>query len=42
MEPGGDVTIDYVQLCDPETLQDIARLEGPTLLAMAVLVGPHA
>jgi pantoate--beta-alanine ligase len=39
LEPGGDVTIDYVQLCDPETLQDIARVEGPTLLAMAVLVG---
>jgi pantoate--beta-alanine ligase len=36
---GGDVRIDYAQLCDPETLQEVTRIEGPTLLALAVHVG---
>ena len=31
--------IDYVTLCDPETLEDADRLEGPTLMALAVWVG---
>lgn len=31
--------IDYVSLCNPETLEDIATLEQETLLALAVRVG---
>ncbi|MFH1124177.1 MAG: pantoate--beta-alanine ligase, partial [Pseudomonadota bacterium] len=31
--------IDYVILCDPVTLEDVAQLEGETLLALAVRVG---
>jgi pantoate--beta-alanine ligase len=31
--------IDYVSLCDPVTLEDVARLGGETLLAIAVKVG---
>jgi len=31
--------IDYVALCDPVTLEDVAHLEGETLLALAVRVG---
>jgi pantoate--beta-alanine ligase len=36
---GDDVRIDYVQLCDPKTLQQVDRVGGPTLLALAVHVG---
>jgi pantoate--beta-alanine ligase len=32
--------IEYVRLCDAETLEDIGRLEGEALLALAVRVGP--
>ncbi len=39
LDPGGDVAIDYAQLCDPANLQDVELVEGPTLLAMAVFVG---
>jgi len=31
--------IDYVSICDPETLVDVATLEKPCLMAMAVRVG---
>jgi pantoate--beta-alanine ligase len=31
--------IDYVAVCDLETLEDVDRLEGPTLMALAVWVG---
>lgn len=31
--------IDYVSVCDPETLEDVDRVEGPTLMALAVWVG---
>lgn len=31
--------IDYVNLCDPATMEDVDRLEGETLLALAVKVG---
>jgi pantoate--beta-alanine ligase len=34
-----DVRIDYVQLCDPETLREATRIDRPTLLALAVHVG---
>lgn len=35
----GELRIDYAQLCDPETLEDVFELKGPTLLALAVFVG---
>ncbi len=31
--------IDYIAVCDPETLEDVDRVEGPTLMALAVRVG---
>ena len=31
--------IDYIALCDPETLENVDRVEGPTLMALAVWVG---
>ncbi len=31
--------IDYVAVCDPETLENVSRVEGPTLMALAVWVG---
>lgn len=31
--------IDYVTLCDPDSLEDVETLTGPTLLALAVVVG---
>jgi pantoate--beta-alanine ligase len=36
---GDDVKIDYAQLCDPESLKEVTRITGPTLLALAVHVG---
>jgi pantoate--beta-alanine ligase len=39
LQGDGGAQIDYVQLCDPETLEDVAAIEGPTLLALAVRVG---
>ena len=36
---GDDVRIDYMQLCDPTTLNEVNRIAGPTLLALAVQVG---
>jgi pantoate--beta-alanine ligase len=35
-----DISIDYAQLCRPDTLEDVARIEDRTLLALAVRVGP--
>jgi pantoate--beta-alanine ligase len=31
--------IDYIALCNPETLEDVLNVDGPTLLALAVWVG---
>jgi pantoate--beta-alanine ligase len=31
--------IDYITICDPEKLTDIERVDGPSLLALAVRVG---
>jgi pantoate--beta-alanine ligase len=31
--------IDYVNLCDPITMEDVETLEGETLLALAVKLG---
>ena len=39
IEGAPETQIDYVQVCHPETLEDVATIEGPALLAMAVRVG---
>lgn len=39
IEGGGKARVDYIELCDPETLEGIQRVEGPTVLALAVYVG---
>jgi pantoate--beta-alanine ligase len=31
--------LEYASLCHPETLEEVAELSGPTLLALAVWVG---
>jgi pantoate--beta-alanine ligase len=31
--------VDYVELCHPETLEEVTVVEGPTVLALAVYVG---
>jgi pantoate--beta-alanine ligase len=32
-------SIDYINICDPETLEDIERVKNKSLLAMAVKIG---
>jgi pantoate--beta-alanine ligase len=39
LESDGDVRVDYVQLCRPDTLEEIDRIDAPSLLALAVYVG---
>lgn len=34
-----DILIDYIKICDPETLEDIEIIEKPALMALAVKVG---
>ncbi|MGM0451687.1 MAG: pantoate--beta-alanine ligase [Thermodesulfobacteriota bacterium] len=34
-----DTEIDYITICDPETLEDLSRIERPALMALAVKVG---
>jgi len=34
-----DLAIDYIQICDPETLESIETLTKPTLMALAVKIG---
>ena len=34
-----DTTIDYISICDPETLDDVNTIETPVLMALAVKVG---
>jgi pantoate--beta-alanine ligase len=36
---GGGATVDYARLCNPETIEDVERIGGPALLALAVWVG---
>ena len=36
---GGGATVDYAKLCNPETIEDVELIGGPTLLALAVWVG---
>ena len=31
--------IDYISLCDPDTLTEVETLTGPTLMALAVMIG---
>ncbi len=40
--PGGgrSVRLEYCHVCDPETLEDVDRIEGPVLVAVAAHVGP--
>jgi pantoate--beta-alanine ligase len=35
----GELRIDYAELCNPETLEDVSEIRGPTLLALAAFVG---
>ncbi len=39
LQPGEDVRIDYAQICRPDTLEDVTRVEDCALLALAVYVG---
>ncbi len=34
-----DTVIDYISICDPETLDDIKTIDGHTLMALAVKIG---
>ncbi len=34
-----DVSIDYVALCDPDTLEEVSEINRPVLMALAVKVG---
>jgi pantoate--beta-alanine ligase len=36
---GSDMRVDYLSLCDPQTLEDVALIQKETLMAMAVWVG---
>ncbi|MGC8490924.1 MAG: pantoate--beta-alanine ligase [Syntrophobacteraceae bacterium] len=36
---GGGARVDYAKLCDPDTIEEVQTVEGPTLLALAVWVG---
>ncbi|SCY87867.1 pantoate--beta-alanine ligase [Desulfoluna spongiiphila] len=33
------ISVDYISLCDPETLDETATITGPTLMALAVMLG---
>ncbi len=35
----GDTKIDYISICDPETLENVRNIKKPVLMAMAVKVG---
>jgi pantoate--beta-alanine ligase len=39
LEGGSGIRIDYAQLCHPDTLDEVDRIDGPTLLAIAGFVG---
>ncbi len=34
-----ETIIDYIAICDPQTLEDVAVVSGPVLMAMAIMVG---
>ena len=39
LESCPDITIDYVSLCDPATLDEVDRITAPVLMAIAVMLG---
>lgn len=39
MTAGEGLRIDYAELRDPESMEEVARVEGPTLLALAAYLG---
>lgn len=39
LEPDSLITIDYVAVCDPETLQELEQIENRVLLALACRIG---
>jgi pantoate--beta-alanine ligase len=39
LSTNGELRIDYARLCNPESLQDVTEIRGPTLLALAAFVG---
>lgn len=39
LNSNGELRIDYARLCNPESLQDVTEIRGPTLLALAAFVG---
>jgi pantoate--beta-alanine ligase len=34
-----DTEIDYIRICDPDTLDDVAEIDRPVVMALAVKVG---
>jgi pantoate--beta-alanine ligase len=40
IEAAEGTTVDYVSVADPETLEELDRVAGPALLAVAVKIGP--
>ena len=34
-----ETMIDYIAICDPQTLEAVAMIDGPVLMALAVHVG---
>lgn len=39
LDTGGEVRIDYAELRDPATMEEVGSVDGPSLLALAVFVG---
>ena len=37
--PSPYARIEYVSICDPQTLQEVQKIEGKTLIALAVWIG---
>ena len=34
-----ETMIDYIKICDPETLEDVDNIDRPVLMALAVKIG---
>lgn len=34
-----DITVDYISICDPVTLDEVECIDGPVLMAMAIMLG---
>ena len=39
INPHGETKIDYINVCDPQTLDDLPIIDRPALMALAVRVG---